>query len=377
MIFERGAGFSYSMTAAVSDNTNTGGERFGYSISMRADGTYMLVGQPYKAFNGVVQGGVRLYQRASSTNWPTISVWGAGNIPNAQLGYSVALSGDGKYALLGAPGAKVGTQSRQGMIFSYYSSTGVSWSAYPNITDTYGLAGEAFGSSICVDTTASNVLVGSGACASGAVHSFTGSGATWTQQPTPVLGYGSYAAISGNAVRAFVTDPIGTGLVRQLVPYVAHAGTAAACPSRVPLPSMSPSASPSTSQVASVSVSMSISLSSTVSVTRSVSGTMSMSWSPTPSVSPSTPLRLAWVAAAPLTCSPVNISTLSGFGTGVALSANGNTTAVGAPGSMRDGVPNAGAVFVYLNTSGMWLQQAELTPPTPAAPDFFGATVRG
>jgi hypothetical protein len=71
------------------------------------------------------------------------------------------------------------------------------------------------------------------------------------------------------------------------------------------------------------------------------------------------------------------------FGSSVAISADGNTLAVGAlqeasgiPGNQSDtSTPGAGAVYVYSRTGRTWTQQAYLKAATPASSMFFGISV--
>ena len=61
------------------------------------------------------------------------------------------------------------------------------------------------------------------------------------------------------------------------------------------------------------------------------------------------------------------------FGTSVAIS--GDTVAIGSPGhrSRPDLPPSSGAVYVFQRVDGTWIQQAELSPPTPATDGTFGS----
>jgi hypothetical protein len=60
-----------------------------------------------------------------------------------------------------------------------------------------------------------------------------------------------------------------------------------------------------------------------------------------------------------------------GFGYSVALSADGQTALVGAPYASSQ----VGAVYVYRRSGAGWIQEAELTPSSPAAPTRFGRNV--
>ena len=62
------------------------------------------------------------------------------------------------------------------------------------------------------------------------------------------------------------------------------------------------------------------------------------------------------------------------FGIGVALSADGNTLAVGA-GWEDNTATNAGAVYVFSRVDGVWEQQAYIKASHPEAHDLFGFSV--
>lgn len=67
-----------------------------------------------------------------------------------------------------------------------------------------------------------------------------------------------------------------------------------------------------------------------------------------------------------------NTGTRDGFGNAVALSADGNTLAVGA--SLQEG-DNSGAAYVFARNAGMWAQQAFIKASNAGANNFFGQSV--
>ncbi len=92
----------------------------------------------------------------------------------------------------------------------------------------------------------------------------------------------------------------------------------------------------------------------------------------------------AWTQQAYLKAS--NTNTEDAFGLGIALSADGNTLAVGAGGedSNATGVggnqadesaTNSGAVYVYTRTGGRWSQQAYIKASNAEAYDVFGTAL--
>ena len=63
-----------------------------------------------------------------------------------------------------------------------------------------------------------------------------------------------------------------------------------------------------------------------------------------------------------------------GFGDAVAISPDGSTIVVGAPGDVGGGT-NAGAVYVFQLVSGSWVQVAKVKASDTAAGAAFGASV--
>jgi hypothetical protein len=64
------------------------------------------------------------------------------------------------------------------------------------------------------------------------------------------------------------------------------------------------------------------------------------------------------------------------FGANVSLSADGNTLAVGAPNEDGTGASNSGAVYVFTRSAAAWTQHAYVKASNTGAGDFFGAAVR-
>src|SRR6266705_2462246 len=76
-----------------------------------------------------------------------------------------------------------------------------------------------------------------------------------------------------------------------------------------------------------------------------------------------------------------NTGAADDFGFAVALSSDGNTLAVGAPGEASAGIetdnsaPSAGAVYVYTRSGTTWTQRAYIKASNPGAGDQFGTSV--
>ena len=63
------------------------------------------------------------------------------------------------------------------------------------------------------------------------------------------------------------------------------------------------------------------------------------------------------------------------FGFSVAIAGDGNTCIVGAYGCDPEGIPNAGAAYIYTRSGSTWSQQAKLSASDAAQTDYFGYNV--
>ncbi|MBW1789419.1 MAG: IPTL-CTERM sorting domain-containing protein, partial [Deltaproteobacteria bacterium] len=99
------------------------------------------------------------------------------------FGHAVALSGE--TALVGARGAKVGSNDDQGAVYVFVRS-GTTWTPQEKLTADDGAADDEFGNAVALS--GATALVGArdadvgGNDRQGAVYVFVRSGATWTQQ---------------------------------------------------------------------------------------------------------------------------------------------------------------------------------------------------
>jgi hypothetical protein len=157
---------------------------FGVSVALAADGGTALVGA--SAYNDAV-GAAFVYKRSGSS-WIRSGkmLTGKREIGQAEFGASVALSADGKTAVIG------GTNERQGAGAAWvFTRTGLTWTQQGSKLTAQGERGSgSFGCSAALSGDG-NVAVIS-ACTdngyAGAAWVFTRSGSTWTQGPrlTPV-----------------------------------------------------------------------------------------------------------------------------------------------------------------------------------------------
>jgi FG-GAP repeat len=173
-------------------------------VALSADGSVALVsGEDSK-------GGIALVFTKSRGLWSTTPAATFRGSSSEHFGGSVALSGDGSVALVGAPGAGSG---HKGAAFVYTQSGGV-WSTTPAAMIT-GSAGELLGWSVALSADGKVALVGAvGGAGSfrgdGAAFVYTKSGGVWSTVPAAAFdgrseeGLGETVALSSDGNAALV-----------------------------------------------------------------------------------------------------------------------------------------------------------------------------
>jgi hypothetical protein len=213
---------------------------FGSSVSLSADGTTALVGAPTE---NALTGAAYVFHATSESSWASSSA------PDARLsvgsgaasdgfGHSVALSGDGLTALIGADGVKL----HAGAAYVFHSSSESGWatSSSPAATLTRGTAvsGDGIGASVALSADGATALVGApNVKGRGAAYVFSApSAAAWaTSAPKATLASGTNAtgqhfgdatSISADGTTAL----IGAGGTAKTpgAAYVFHASSATA-----------------------------------------------------------------------------------------------------------------------------------------------------
>ncbi len=170
----------------VNGNKYTGGA-FGSSVSLSADGTTALVGAPTENSR---TGAAYVFHAPSESSWvsssaPDARLSVASGAASDSFGHSVALSGDGLTALIGADGVK----QRTGAAYVFHSSSESGWttSSSPAATLTRGsaLSSDDSGASVSLSADGATALVGApGVHGRGAVYVFSApSAAAWATSP--------------------------------------------------------------------------------------------------------------------------------------------------------------------------------------------------
>ena len=139
-------------------NTSTGfNESFGWSVSMSNDGKYAVVGVPNWQNNS--QRGRALVYELSGGSWTNIQELKASDGGNGdQYGWNVSISGDGKYIAIGAIQEDTGTDD-DGAVY-VYEYDGTSWTNEGKVIASDGEEDDQFGYSVAISDDGNRLVVG-------------------------------------------------------------------------------------------------------------------------------------------------------------------------------------------------------------------------
>ena len=171
---------SSSPTATLTSSNSS--PAFGYSVAMSADGTTALVGAPVaNSFHGAAY----VFNVSDEGSWAnssaaTATLTNLGDAANDWFGSSVALSGDGTTALVGAFGVSSGTGAAY--VFNVPSEASWTTSWTPTVTLTNGLSGGWFGLSVAMSFYGTTALIGG---ATGAYVFNVPNEASWASSSSP------------------------------------------------------------------------------------------------------------------------------------------------------------------------------------------------
>ncbi len=189
---------SYTESKVLADNPSSN-DYFGTSVAISNDGAYAIVGSISEDTSGSGAGAAYVYVRSGSS-WSQQQMLKASDaMANGIFGYSVAMSSDGTYAVVGAR-----YQNANGAAYVYIRS-GTSWTQQAKLTASNAGTGDAFGWSVDISNDGTYIIVGakdedSTASSSGSAYVFIRSGTSWSEQQkingsgAIVNGYFGYSA---------------------------------------------------------------------------------------------------------------------------------------------------------------------------------------
>ena len=192
--------------AELTASDGAAGDQFGFSIALSGDGNTAVVGAFGHTVNGNVYQGAAYVFTNSGGNWSQQAELSASDgAAGDWFGDSVALSGDGKTAVLGAYGHAVNGNQIQGAAYVFTNSAG-SWSQQAELTASDGEYDDEFGISVAMSSDGNTALVGAlfhtvnGNRYQGAAYVFTNSAGSWSQQQELTASDGAGGDLFGNSV---------------------------------------------------------------------------------------------------------------------------------------------------------------------------------
>ncbi len=336
---------------APSDPAPTKSE-FGFSVAMSADGKTALIGG---LVDGEEAGAAWVFTRSGST-WsqqgPKLT--GKGELMGAQFGYSVSLSADGNTALVGGDN----DNGNYGAAW-VFTRSGSTWAPGPKLTGGEEEEGPArFGRSVALSGDGNTAVIGGPEddTTVGALWVFTRSGSTWTQQGPKLtvakeskeaeLGASAASSADGNTIA-------GGGDAGQGALWVFTRSGSTWAQQGTALTGGGEEAGEG--HLGEQSIALSADGSTLIGGAPSDNKDAGAAWVFTRAGS-------TWTRQGPKLDGEGEGTPLSGFGFSVALSADGNTALVGAPydGAKPKPGPLTGAAWEFQRLGSTWVRQHKL-----------------
>jgi hypothetical protein len=297
------------------------------------------------------------------------------------FGTSLGLSGDGSTLVVGADGedsdatATQGSNSAPNAGAAYvFVRSGSAWVQQAYLKASNAQAGDHFGASVAISSTGNQVAVGapdedSGASEAGAVYAFERGGISWSQSAclkasNPGVGdrFGASLALGSDGNSIAVGAPFEDSNGAQTDDSVSDSGAVYVFRRSTSGSGWSGDYLKASSVVSSSYFGTSVSLGGSV---------LAIGAPGQESVHVFTG-GVSWVETIELHAS--NGATLDGFGNALAVAADGSTIAVAAAGEDSSGA-DSGAAYVFRLTSGFWTQLKHLKASNHDPLDGFGSSV--
>jgi hypothetical protein len=196
------AGSSWSQQAKLVPADGAVNDRFGRSVAISSDGNTAIIGA-FSDDKGTDSGSAYIYTRAGSSWSQQAKLVPADGAADDRFGISVAISGDGNTAIIGAYfDDDKGTDSGSAYI---YTRAGSSWSQQAKLVPADGAAGDDFGISVAISGDGNTAIIGASydddkGTSSGSAYIYTRAGSSWSQQAKLVPADGAAEDFFGNSV---------------------------------------------------------------------------------------------------------------------------------------------------------------------------------
>lgn len=380
----------FSETMKFSAEDRDGVDNLGDSVALTDDGTTALIGAPREEGpNGTATGAVYVFSRNEGTWVQQHKITpddGDSTDRFDRFGASVALTNDGTIALIGARWDDNPNGDNAGAVYVFEQSNGI-WSQKQKLTPDDGDSEDQFGRSIALTGDGATALIGASGDEdrAGSAYVFTRSDGTWTQSQKLAADDGDSIDLFGTAV---ALAPDGTAAVigapRDEDPNGRAAGSAYVF-------TQDDGTWTQQQKLASNDADARGGFGSSVTIsTEHASILVGAENDESPHGADTEPMWDAgavyaftqsngtWIHHQKIAPDDVDSGDL--FGTAVVLSADGETALIGAS---RDEGPNgvgagdayaagAGAAYVITRNEGSWVPQSKLVPEDGDSGDHFG-----
>jgi hypothetical protein len=154
------SGSSWSQEAKLEASDGAGGDLFGFSVSLSADGSRALIGAPRgDTPRGVDAGSAYVFVRSDSSWSEEAKLEASDGAEGGLFGFSVSLSGDGSRALIGAYGDDTPGGADAGSAYVFVRS-GSTWSQQAKLEASDGAEGDWFGWSVSLSGDGNWAVIG-------------------------------------------------------------------------------------------------------------------------------------------------------------------------------------------------------------------------
>jgi len=146
-IFNRTGSNTWDLGKTIVASSRSASDYFGWRVDISDDGTYAIVGAWWDDVVGADTGSASIFRRTGTNTWDTGYTITAGDpATNSYFGRSVAISGDGNYAVVGA----WGLNSSQGAVYIFNRTGTNTWSQVNKIVKPGALqyTSQQFGQSV-------------------------------------------------------------------------------------------------------------------------------------------------------------------------------------------------------------------------------------
>ena len=206
-----------SQQAQIQASDAAANDYFGYSVSSSSDGNRIIVGAYLEDVGGSDSGAAYIFTRSGTTWSQEQKIYATDRAASDYFGWSVDISADGTYAIVGARLEDAGgTDAGAAYIFS---RSGTTWTQEAKLLASNAGASDYFGYAVSIDSDGDTAIVGAyqedtGGSNAGSAYIFTRSGTTWTQEAKIVASddqasdyFGQDVSISNDGNTAVVGAP--------------------------------------------------------------------------------------------------------------------------------------------------------------------------